>query len=395
MNAAPWTLKERSEPRESLVEADGICPVIMLLGRRDEPIDAVRDYTMFLGDALRKRGVSCGIWEVRWEAQGWFAALRRLWKESRVWKDRWVVLNYTALMWSRRGFPLATPLILSVLKLRGCRTAVVFHDGYVIAGPRWVDRARIYLQERIMSHLSKSAARAILPVPVDSASWLPADAKTIFIPVGANVPSLDDLAAEGFVPVRHGIPTVAVFGVTTWPAAQQREVEAVAHAVRHACETAGELQLVVLGRGAKEAEHLLRDQLAGSNVRLRVEGLCSERKISANLAASDVLLFARGGLSTRRGSGLAAIACELPIVAFEGSETAWPLTQAGIVFVRGDDFESLGNQLSALLRDRERRLDLGARNRAVFREWFSWSRIAERWIEALDADPVVGSGTRR
>ena len=236
-----------------------------------------------------------------------------------------------------------------------------------------------------MRYLSKSAARAILPVPVDSASWLSALSKSIFIPIGANIPSLDDLAGEGFVPVRDAIPTVAVFGVTTWPAAQIREVEAIVHAVRHACAKVGEMQLLVLGRGAKEAEPLLRDQLAGSSVRLRVEGLCSEREISASLAASDVLLFVRGALSTRRGSGLAGIACGLPIVAYQGRETAWPLTQAGIVFVRQDDLVSLGNQLSALLLDRKRQMDLSARNRAVFREWFSWGRIAERWIEALGA----------
>lgn len=246
-----------------------------------------------------------------------------------------------------------------------------------------------------MSHLSKGAARAILPVPVDSASWLPAPAKSIFIPIGANIPSLDDLAIEGFVPLREEIPTVAVFGVTTWPAAQEREVEAIVHAVRHACANAGELQLLVLGRGAKEAEPLLRDQLAGSAVRLKIEGVRSEREISASLAASDVLLFVRGGLSSRRGSGLAGIACGLPIVAYQGSETAWPLTQAGIVFVRQDDIVSLGNQLSALLLDRERRLDFSARNRAVFRECFAWSRIAERWIEALGWDRVVASSTRR
>ena len=237
-----------------------------------------------------------------------------------------------------------------------------------------------------MRYLSKSAARAILPVPLDCPSWRPAVAKTVFIPIGVNVPSLDDLEAEGFIPVREAIPSVAVFGVTTWPAAQKREVEAIVHAVRHARVKICELQLLVLGRGAKEAEPLLRERLAGSDVRLRIEGLCSEREISARLAESDVLLFVRGGLSSRRGSGLAGIACGLPIVAYEGTETAWPLTQAGIVFVRQDDLVSLGDQLSSLLLDRDRRLNLSARNRVVFREWFSWSRIAVRWIEALGAD---------
>ena len=40
-----------------------------------------------------------------------------------------------------------------------------------------------------MRHMSKRAVRAILPVPIDSAAWLPALAQSIFIPVGANVPS--------------------------------------------------------------------------------------------------------------------------------------------------------------------------------------------------------------
>ena len=124
-------------------------------------------------------------------------------------------------------------------------------------------------------------------------------------------------------------------------------------------------------------------------MRLRVDGLRSEREISVSLAGSDVLLFVRGALSSRRGSGLAAMACGLPIVAYQGNETACPLTEAGIAFVRQDDLVSLGNQLSALLLDRERRLDFGARNLAVFRQWFAWDRIAERWIDALGTDRVA------
>jgi glycosyltransferase involved in cell wall biosynthesis len=358
--------------------------MIMLLGRRDEPTDAVRDYAKCLSEALRRQGIVCESAELRWEERGWLVALAKLWKKSRDWRGRWVVLHYTALMWSRRGFPLAVPLVLKILNLRGCRTAVVFHDVCAVAGSRWIDRFRVSFQERIMRHLSLNACRAIIPVPADGVSWLPAQKPPMeFIPVGANVSSLDELAREGFVPVHNAIPTVAVFGIPTWPAAQKREVRAIVQSVRKACAHTGELQLLVLGRGAKEAESLLRKGLSGTGVRLKVDGLRSSREISAGLSCCDALLFARGHLSSRRGSGMAGIACGLPIVAYQGRETGFPLTEAGILFVPQDDLESLGNELARLLLDRELRLRLTERNLKIFREWFSWDRIADRWVEAL------------
>jgi glycosyltransferase involved in cell wall biosynthesis len=358
--------------------------MIMLLGRRDEPTDAVRDYANCLSAALERQGIVCQSSEIRWDGDGWFAALMKLWRESRAWRGRWVVLHYTALMWSRRGFPLGVSLVLEILKLRGCRTAIVFHDVYAAPGPRWVDRFRVFFQERTMRHLSVNACRTIIPVPVDGISWLPIQKSLIeFIPAGANIPSLDDLAREGFVPVHNTDPTIAVFGIPTWPSAQKREVEAIVKSVRKAAACAGQLQLLVLGRGAKEAESLLRVGLSGTGVRLQVDGLRSSREISSGLSCCDVLLFVRGALSSRRGSGLAAIACGLPIVAYQGRETGFPLTEAGILFVPQDDVDSLGKDLARVLLDRELRLCLSERNLKVFREWFSWDRIAGRWIEVL------------
>jgi glycosyltransferase involved in cell wall biosynthesis len=290
-------------------------------------------------------------------------------------------------MWSRRGFPVALPLLLQVLKLRGCRTAVIFHDVYAVAGSSWIDRFRVAFQERIMRHVSARAGRAILPVPLERVPWLSnLKSTTVFIPVGANVPSLEDLTRDGFVAVPNAISTVAVFGVPTWPAAQRREVHAIVESLRQASAKIGELQLLVLGRGSREAEPLLRAGLSGTGVRLRVDGLRSGQEISAGLSSSQVLLFVRGALSSRRGSGIAGIACGLPIVAYEGRETGPPLTEAGVVFVPQDDVACLGDQLASLLPDRERRMALSARNLAVFREWFSWDRIADRWIEALGSE---------
>src|SRR5690348_1167154 len=131
--------------------------MIMLLGRRDEPTDAVRDYAEYLSRALRRQGIVSENCEIPWNEQGWCRALAKLWTRGRRWRGRWVVLHYTALMWSRRGFPLVLPLLLSILKLRGCRTVVVFHDVYAVAESRWIDRFRVRFQERIMRHLCLNA----------------------------------------------------------------------------------------------------------------------------------------------------------------------------------------------------------------------------------------------
>src|ERR1700719_2026496 len=90
-------------------------PMIMLLGRRDEPTDAVRDYANCLSEALRRQGIVCETSEGSWHERGWLVALANLWRKSRGWRGRWVVLHYTALMWSHRGFPLGVPFVLKIL----------------------------------------------------------------------------------------------------------------------------------------------------------------------------------------------------------------------------------------------------------------------------------------
>src|SRR6185437_10489311 len=99
---------------------------VALLGRQDEPTDGVRDYCELLSQAFARRGMQLEIVALRWEIQGWRKALRMLWTASRGWKKQIVVLQYTALMWSRRGFPLGALAVLAILKIRGVRLCVVF-----------------------------------------------------------------------------------------------------------------------------------------------------------------------------------------------------------------------------------------------------------------------------
>ena len=68
------------------------------------------------------------IERVAWDERGWQRALTDLWRRSADWKGDWALVQYTALMWSRRGIPMLFLLVLGVLKIRGVHTAVVFHD---------------------------------------------------------------------------------------------------------------------------------------------------------------------------------------------------------------------------------------------------------------------------
>jgi glycosyltransferase involved in cell wall biosynthesis len=103
------------------------------------------------------------------------------------------------------------------------------------------------------------------------------------------------------------------------------------------------------------------------------------------LACCDVLLFVRGGISSRRGSAIAGIACGLPVVALDGPETASPITEAGVVFADPKRQSGLGEALLRVLSDAEYRGLLAERSRRAQEKYFSWRAIAARYAEALGA----------
>src|SRR5207248_11051842 len=97
---------------------------IGLLGRRESPTDGVEDYCSFLGAALRRESVGLRSVRVNWAEEGWPGALRRLWGESAGWTGNWVLLQFTTLAYSRRGFPLRLPKLIRSFLLSVARREV-------------------------------------------------------------------------------------------------------------------------------------------------------------------------------------------------------------------------------------------------------------------------------
>ncbi len=317
-------------------------PVIALLGRRDTPVDGVEDYCAFLGEALARRGVKLTQVRVNWVDQGWLVALRRLRREAAEWRGRWVLLQYTALGWSRRGFPGWALIVLRTLRRSGARTAVVFHEPYRQREHpvRLIDRIRGACQDWVIRKLYEGCQTPIFVDPVATITWLPkGDTKSIFVPIGANIPE-PAVRSETLTEKRGATKTVAIFCLTE-PPKQQTEIGDIAFAVRCAAKHIPQMRVVFLGRGTAEAREEIDRAFSGTAVEVRNLGLVSAAEISETLAGADAMLCVRGMITPRRGSVMAGIACGVPIVGYGGAAEATPLAEAGIEFVPYRDREAL------------------------------------------------------
>jgi glycosyltransferase involved in cell wall biosynthesis len=363
--------------------------VILLLGRRDEPTDGVADYCEKLREAGLPRGLSFELFRIPWTENGWGAALAELRKASASWRDCWVLLQYTTLAWSRRGFPVRAPRLLEILRQSGTRPGVVFHDFLPAQGSGIVGNTREFLHLRVLRQLFVNSELAIFTVPLKIISWLPqSNEKAAFIPVGAN-------CSEAIPAIREESPkikSVAVYSITGGAQASI-EVADLGTALKRVQQAAGPVRLLLFGRGSREAEPALRAELKDVDIEIESLGLLSRAEVQNVLARADALLFVRGQISTRRGSAIAGIASGLPIVCYSGSETAWPITEAGIFAAPQGDRESLAAALENVLTDGAFRRTLAERSRIAHEKYFSWEAIAGRFAEELHLRDKASAAT--
>lgn len=361
--------------------------LVLLLGRRDEPTDAVQEYCSYLCEALSKRSVKGEIGRVPWNERGWANALEELKRSAQNWRGCWVFLQYTALAWSERGFPRRVLGVLRTLRDAGARVGVVFHDVEPFAGSRAIDVLRRRIQLSVMRTMLPAADVAVFTVSLKVVSWLGSAANAVFIPVGANLPEIHaGIAIESDTNYESrrdsGVTRIAIYGITGG-AAGSEECSEIARATRLAAEQGAKLELHAFGRGAAERESELREKLKGVAVTLRFDGLLPAERVASAIRAADATLFVRGPISTRRGSAIAGIACGKPIIAYQGRETAPPITEAGTVLVDRKNETELGGALLRIATDPSFRESLGESSRRAQELYFSWGAIADRYIEAM------------
>jgi glycosyltransferase involved in cell wall biosynthesis len=363
--------------------SDSVQTWVALLGRRDRPVDGVEDYCTFLGRALAPHAVDFKQVRVDWEKKGWVRSLLKLRRDCAAWDGNWVILQYTALGWSRRGFPLGALAALAILKRRHARAVVVFHEPFhQEVGTRWIDRIRCSFQDWVIRRLYRVSEKSIFTIPLEVIPWLPKDkAKAAFIPIGANIP--ERLSRTQPASGRNGArKTVAVFcmspGLRPSP-----EVADLACAARIAQREGVSTRLVVLGRGTDVMQSEIRNALAGSDIEVSILGRLPAEEVSEVLSQASALLFVGGHLSQRRGSALAGIACGLPIVGYAGAAAGTPMEEAGVELVPYRNREALGACLARVLKDEALQAQLREKSCQAQKRHFSWSMIARKYIQTL------------
>jgi glycosyltransferase involved in cell wall biosynthesis len=356
---------------------------VLLLGRRDGPIDGVADYCEKLREAGAASGIDFEVAGIPWDDKGWKGTLDELRAAAVAWRDRWVFLQYTTLAWSRRGFPLRAPRVLDILRQCGARPAVVLHDFMPARGSGIVGRARASAQLLVLRQLYARSKLTILTVPADNIPWLPPQQdRAVFIPVGSNFPQVDLSSTKTNDSLPADRSTVAIFGITGG-AVGAEEVGDITYALKAVQSRGIRVRLIALGRGSQVFEKDLREALNGSDVEFSMLGVMSAEELVRALAAAQVLLCVRGHVSSRRGSAIAGIACGLPIVGYRGPETGYPVTEAGVKLVDLRDREGLVDALAQVLRDEKLYRELRQRSAGAAQKYFCWTAIASQFASAM------------
>lgn len=355
--------------------------IITLLGRRDYPTDGVADYCQCLIKELNNQNYPSELLEFPWQKEGILSSLKWLWQESKQWQNQWVLLQYTNFSWFSKGFPFGFLIVILLLKIRGCKLGFICHERYDFPAQRPIDKLRRWFQFKTLQIAYYWCAITILTLPKEVTPWLPSNAdKAIMITVGSAI-QLEDNKSDKNPFVFDG-KTVVIFGLTGGNV--EGEVEAISYALKQAVKQVPKLRLLAVGRDTDLGKELLKTQLADTSVTISIFGLLSSSEIAQAFAASDVFLFVRGCLSTGRSSAVASIASKLPMVAYSGEETAYPLTETGVVLVPQGNQEKLAQNLTKILTDDDLREKLRHQSIKAYQEHFSWEAIASKVIKTLN-----------
>jgi glycosyltransferase involved in cell wall biosynthesis len=348
----------------------------LVLADRAGQADGIRDYTRRLLAALRSAAVDTDL--LLW-AQGAPRASDRA-GVCAADLDA-LVVQYNPFSFGRWGFAPRLPLFLARLrrKRRRPRIAVMFHETYVdLRSPSWAMMGGWQRAQLIAVQAAADVQLCSIQRWTERLGRTACGRPVHHLPVASNLP--DARAERRAERERLGAGADTLVLSCLGLRHPGRLQEQVLRAARAAGKTAGSVLLLDLGPGERCEAALAR------NVTLRRPGFLDEHDLARQFAASDIFLASlMDGVSTRRGSVMAALQHALPVVGTAGHLTDDVLKRApGLLLVGVDESDRLARIVTDLGRDAARRGELGHAARELYEREFDWPVLVSRLRTYLD-----------
>ena len=275
------------------------------------------------------------------------------------------------------------------------RVELMVHEPFLEFGKGSWKQSAVALVQRLMTIiLLNAASRVWITIPAWEAYWRPyalGRKKTFsWLPVVSNIPVIDDSEAIKAVRSRYVAAEGSIIG--HFGTYDRHNTNLLHAAVRPLIGNGNKEVLLLLGRGGELArDALIRNYPEIAN-RVRATGALDAADLSLHLRACDVMLQPYiDGVSSRRGSTMAALAHGVPVITTSGrlTEPLWAESEA-VALVPVEDVTALVEATKRLLPDAAVRSSMSRAGRALYDERFDVKVIIATLREA--AAPVEGAG---
>jgi glycosyltransferase involved in cell wall biosynthesis len=297
--------------------------------------------------------------------------------------------QYVPQMYGRAG--VAPGAAMLPLILRGTCDATVTCTMHEIASP-WEPRPgrlAAALAHRVQALLMLSACDRVIVTNALYARrverWTRGRRRVCEIPVGASIlpSSISDAEIAG-LRASLGAGEGALIGEMSPLAVGKRPRDLIALS-RALGQRARLVMLGGLAADAGRRQAFMRcAAAAGVAERIIWTGVLPPADLSRHLSALDVYVHTHAaGASGRSTTLMSALAHGLPVVAYDGPETAPPFAGGGVALAPGGDVEALAGCVAMLLDAPAVRGHAGARARGLYARNFAWDIIARKLEEAV------------
>jgi glycosyltransferase involved in cell wall biosynthesis len=288
--------------------------------------------------------------------------------------QRRILVQWTPHSYGMRSLNLAFPIWLwQRAATTADRIEVMVHEAFIAFGEgNWRRHAAAGIQRAMAACLLRAACKVWVTIPKWEERLRPwAFGNPIpfeWLPVPSNIPSVADVGEiveirREFTQFRRAL--IGHFGTF------RDDVQALLVPALLELEESRSAFLFV-GRGSLEARRRIITHDPEWTERIFATGELDSDGIAANLSACDVLLQPYpDGISTRRGSAMAALSLGVPVVTNLGplSEKFWSASGA-VAWARSSSAVDLADATRELIADHPRRIQMSAKGRDLYQDRF-------------------------